>query len=434
LNVGAGQRQPTTKGFVGRALRILWVKAGKLLPVDSGGKIRSYNILRQLDRNHEVTLISYYAGRRDHEYEAEVQRELPGTQSMCIAGREGSVTGESLRYLAHMFQRAPFAVSKFTHAQVRREVELRFDKNEFDVAVCDFLSASANFPPVLSTPTALFQHNVETILWKRMASTESNSLKRLAYQLEARKMLRYERSTIGRFHHIIAVSENDRRQMLTMNPTCTITVVPTGVDTQKFAVAPPASATPPRIVFVGSMDWEPNIDAVRYFIQEIFPIVRHEVPSASFQIVGRNPPAHIKQLASSSVAVTGTVPSINEYLRDAAVVVVPLRIGGGTRLKIFEAMAMGKAVVSTSIGAEGLDVKNGRDLVLADDATSFAHAINLLLRDAAVRRLYEEAAARLAVQFDWPNIGNRFAEILREVSCRTACSVGSLDSRTSNPR
>jgi glycosyltransferase involved in cell wall biosynthesis len=261
----------------------------------------------------------------------------------------------------------------------------------------------------------LFQHNVETALWRRMASTEANPAKRLAYQIEAAKMARYEQRALRRFHHIIAVSDHDRQEMLAMAPGSDITVVPTGVDTQKYAVAPPTTANPPRIVFTGSMDWEPNLDAVAYFYQDVFPRVRAEFPSALFQIVGRNPLPRVKQLASEHVQVTGTVPSVAEYLRDATLVVVPLRIGGGTRLKIFEAMAMGKAVISTSIGAEGLDVQSGRDLILADDPSAFAEAIGSLLRDAVLRHKYERSAAKLAAQYDWSNIVHRFADVLQKV-------------------
>jgi sugar transferase (PEP-CTERM/EpsH1 system associated) len=396
-------------------VRILWVKAGKLLPVDTGGKIRSYNILRHLARNHEVTLLSYYGGRQESGYEAEIQRELPGAQTIYTAALDGNAVAQSLDYLGRLFQAAPFAVSKFTHPDVRRVVASWLAQDKFDVAVCDFLSASLNFPDAPSTPAILFQHNVESALWRRMASTESNPVRRVAYQLEARKMSRYECSALRKFHHVIAVSEHDRQQMLEMDPACAISVVPTGVDTRKHAVAPAASASPPRIVFTGSMDWEPNIDAVIYFCRDVFPRIRSEFPSAVFQIVGRNPHARVNQLASDSVQVTGTVPSVDRYLGDATVVVVPLRIGGGTRLKIFEAMAMGKAVVSTSIGAEGLDVKNGRDLILADDATTLADAIIRLVREPALRRQYEQAAAKLAAQYDWSNIVQRFADVLQEV-------------------
>jgi glycosyltransferase involved in cell wall biosynthesis len=201
-----------------------------------------------------------------------------------------------------------------------------------------------------------------------------------------------------------------------MDPRCSVTVVPTGVDTQKYTPAPPASPDPPRIVFTGSMDWEPNVDAVAYFCSEIFPQIRAEFPQAVFQIVGRNPHSSVKQLASTSVEVTGTVPSVTKYLNEASVMVVPLRIGGGTRLKIFEAMAVGKAVVSTSIGAEGLDVQSGRDLILADNAKSFGDAVCLLLRDAQCRRGYEQAAAKVAAQYDWSNIERLFSKILTHVS------------------
>jgi len=407
------------QAFAGKPLRILWVKAGKLLPVDTGGKIRSYNILRQLARNHQVTLLSYYGGQKDLNYEAEIQSDLPGAETIYTAAPDGSAWAQSLDYVRRIFQAAPFAVSKFTHPDVKRAVSSALTENKFDVAVCDFLSASLNFPENLATPTVLFQHNVETALWQRMASTESHLARRLAYTVEAQKMARYEKAALRKFHHVIAVSDHDREQMEKMNPSCPISVVPTGVDTQKYAVAPPSQSEPPRIVFLGSMDWEPNIDAVIYFCQEIFPRVRAEIPSALFQIVGRNPHSRVKQLASDSVQVTGTVPSVAEYLRDATLVVVPLRIGGGTRLKIFEAMATGKAIISTTIGAEGLDVKNGRDLILADEATAFGEAIILLLKDAGLRRQYEQAAAQLAAQYDWSKIVQRFVEVLQE-ACRGA--------------
>jgi glycosyltransferase involved in cell wall biosynthesis len=417
------------KGFAGKHLRILWAKAGKLLPVDTGGKIRSYNILRHLARNHEVAFLSYYGGQRDAAYESEIQREFPGAHTIYAASLDRGAFAQSLNYLGCLFQPAPFAVSKFTHVAVRKVVDSWLRENKFDVAVCDFLSGSLNFPENPVTPTVLFQHNVEAALWQRMASTEANLAKRLAYRVEASKMSRYERRALRKFHHVIAVSEHDRQQMLAMDPNCAITVVPTGVDTQKYGLVPPSSANPPRIVFTGSMDWEPNIDAVVFFCQQIFPGILAEFPSAVFQIVGRNPHSRVQKLASASVEVTGTVPSVADYLRDATVVVVPLRIGGGTRLKIFEAMAMGKAMVSTSIGAEGLDVENGRDLVLADDAASQIQAILLLLRDSALRRRYEQAAARLAAQYDWSNIERRFADVLQQVSRGTVPQAPSYDTR-----
>jgi len=394
-------------------VKILWVKAGKLLPVDTGGKIRSYNILRFLARSHSVTLLSYYAGRRDPQYEADIRSELPGAETIYTGAPDSTPLEEGLDYLRRLPRSAPYAVSKFTHPAVAKTIRDWMQEGRFDVAVCDFLSASLNFPEKLATPTVLFQHNVESSLWKRMAASESNPIKRMAFGIEAAKMSRYEGAALRRFEHIIAVSEHDRKQMLAMDSAAQIAVVPTGVDTSKFSVAPPSGASPPRIVFTGSMDWEPNIDAVEYFCAQIWPGILAQFPNAVFQIVGRNPHSKVQRLASSSVQVTGTVPSVTDYLRDASVVVVPLRVGGGTRLKIFEAMAMGKAVVSTSIGAEGLEVESGRDLVLADDTTTFAESILLLLKDAPLRRKYEQAAVALASQHDWSRIVSKFSGVLK---------------------
>lgn len=168
------------------------------------------------------------------------------------------------------------------------------------------------------------------------------------------------------------------------------------------------------------MDWEPNIDAVDYFCAQIWPRIREEFPDAKFQIVGRRPATKVQRLASDSVEVTGTVRSVEEYLDKASVVVVPLRIGGGTRLKIFEAMAMGKALVSTSIGAEGLAVKSGHDLLLADDPSAFADAVLLLLRDGEIRRRLEKAAVETAAQYDWSRVAAQFADVLQVVARQRA--------------
>lgn len=397
-------------------MKILWVKAGKLLPPDTGGRLRSYNLLRCLAQAHEVTLLSYYGGFRDLRYEAEIREKLPGAETIYTAAPDTTPLEQALDYVRRLRQSAPHAVSKFTHSEVAAAVADFLAEGRFDVAVCDFLSASLNFPEQTRTPIVLFQHNVESSLWQRMAATEANPIKKIAFKLEAAKMMRYEPAALRRFDQVIAVSRHDRELMLQMEPSCDIAVIGTGVDTRKFTVAPPSRTNPPRIVFTGSMDWEPNIDAVEYFCRQVLPQVRKRKPDAIFQIVGRNPHPRVQRLASPSVEVTGTVPSVIPFLRDATVVVIPLRIGGGTRLKIFEAMAMGKALISTTIGAEGLDVGDGRDLIIRDDAASFAEAILLLLADDALRRSYETAAVQVASRHDWSRIAVQFATILQQTA------------------
>jgi glycosyltransferase involved in cell wall biosynthesis len=225
---------------------------------------------------------------------------------------------------------------------------------------------------------------------------------------------------------VIAVSEADRQAMSAMVDPSHISVVPTGVDLSKYQYDPASRPSGPIVVFTGSMDWEPNIDGVEFFCKEVWPLVLAKVPNARFRVVGRDPHPRVKKLASESVEVTGTVPSIVEYLRDAAVFVVPLRIGGGTRIKIYEGMAMGKATVSTTVGAEGLDVEHGRDILLEDTPQTFADAIVTFLQDEDVRRRYEAAAAATARKYDWSVIAQYFVEVLRK-TINAASGAGAED-------
>jgi glycosyltransferase involved in cell wall biosynthesis len=426
-------------------MKILWVKADKLLPVQNGGNIRSYHVLRYLSARHELTFYSYYGGTPDPGYERELQRQLPGAVAVCTGKPELSGSARGLDYLAHLSAHPPYAVSRFADAAVQKQIQAWYREQRFDVAVCDFLDAAVNFPGSLNLPSVLFQHNVESEIWRRHAATASNPLKKMMYRAEFRKMFRYERAAVCKFQHVIAVSENDRALMMQWVDGDRVTVIPTGVDLAQYrpdpaesvSAASDANASAPLVTFVGAMDWEPNVDGVEYFCGEVWPAIKAEVPLARLRIVGRNPDRRVLKWASNStfastnnsIEVTGRVPSVVEHLRESAVVIVPLRIGGGTRLKIYEAMATAKAVVSTTVGAEGLDVHHGRDIILADDAHSFAQAVIMMLRDPELRRRYETAAAETAARYDWPAIGERFSDILLSVAKKKSIAVRTVPER-----
>jgi polysaccharide biosynthesis protein PslH len=406
-------------------LKILWTKANKILPVHSGGDIRSYNLARQLAARHQLTFFSYYDGAPDAAYEQSLREHF--STSVCIATgrRHDSMLRRGLDYAMRLPQPAPYAVSRFASRAVRTQLKSWYREQAFDVAVCDFLDAAVNFPDDLSIPTILFQHNVESEIWRRHAETESNPARRRMYAMEFRKMLAYEEGAVRRFPHVIAVSEHDRRLMSAWVDPSRITVVPTGVDLSQYGPDFSEREKNPLIVFVGAMDWEPNIDAVEFFCEQVWPSVLVRSPQAKFRIVGRNPNQRVQRLASNSVEVTGKVPAVIDHLREAAVVVVPLRIGGGTRLKIYEAMAAGKAVVSTSVGAEGLDVHHGHDIILSDTPKALAESILLLLTDTGLRRRYEHAAAELAARYDWPSVSGKFEAVLDQVAGNVPASLGS---------
>jgi len=329
-------------------------------------------------------------------------------------------------YLTHIGNAAPYAVSRFARDDVRSRIAGWFAEKCFDVAVCDFLDAAVNFPEKLTIPSVLFQHNVESEIWRRHAETERNFVRKRMYIVEFRKMLRYEQEAVRNFHHVIAVSENDRSLMTQWVDGDRITVVPTGVDLSQYSPGPSATESSPLVMFVGAMDWEPNVDGMEFFCREVWPTIQAQVPGARLRIVGRNPGKRTERLACDSIEVTGLVPSVVEHLRESSVVVVPLRIGGGTRLKVYEAMATGKAVVSTTVGAEGLEVHHGEDIMIADGSQVFAQAVIMLLRNRNLRSKFEKAALTTAARCDWPAIGDRFADVLQAVATEKALPVETL--------
>jgi len=410
----------TSEELVLAAMKILWVKANKLFPLHSGGNLRSYHIALRLASRNELRFLSYYDGGQDEQYDRLLAQHFPGACAVST-GKSQKLPACVADYLMKQADPAPYAVSRFQSARVLEKVKTLLATGDFDVAVCDFLDAAVNFPPS-TLPVALFQHNVESEIWRRHAETEANPIKRWLYGREFRKMLAYERAAVRRFPLVIAVSDHDKRLMSEWVHNSRITVIPTGVDVSQYRTGGSDRKPTPLVMFVGAMDWEPNVDAVEFFCRDIWPSVLAKFPQAKFRIVGRNPVRRVQQYANASIEVTGRVPAVIDHLREAAVVVVPLRIGGGTRLKIFEAMATGKAVVSTSVGAEGLDVHDGEDIILADEAPAFAEAVCRVLSDDEARKRLEHAAAKLAGSYDWIAVASRFETALQHVVRRTIAS------------
>jgi sugar transferase (PEP-CTERM/EpsH1 system associated) len=407
-------------------MRILWLKSDLLLPLDKGGKLRTWHLMRHLAKRHEITYLSFAdddasaAGDRDGNY-SEAMREV-ACRVDTIPRRDPSKG--SLRFYAdaalHLVDPLPYAVGKYRSQAFRQKLEELLRECSFDLIVCDFLFPAVNLPRRLPCPAVIFTHNVESEIWRRHADTQTGAANRLLYGMQYRRMLRYEQRALARFDGVLAVSDVDRETFRRLYPdavSAPIDVIPTGVDTAFFAPTP----SPPNsrhLVFTGSMDWLPNEDAMAFFCRDILPLIRAEESEVSLSIVGRAPTPAVKRLAEhEGVSVTGRVEDVRPYIAEAAAYVVPLRIGGGTRLKIFEAMAMGKAVVATSIGAEGLPVAGGEHVLLADEPRTFARAVVRLLRDVERRRQLESAAHKLVVErYDWSAVAGALEESLVRVA------------------
>lgn len=397
-------------------MRILWLKSDLLLPLDKGGKLRTWHLMRHLARRHEITYLAF----REPEQPAANVEGMKEVASRVETITRSEPTKGTLRFYAdaalHLLDPLPYAVGKYRSAEYRRRLAHLLEEERFDLIVCDFLFPAVNLPKRLPCPAVMFTHNVESEIWRRHAETKSDAIGRLLYGAQYRRMLRYERRMLARFNGILAVSDADRETFARLYPGAIAQpahVVPTGVDTEYFAPSA-GSQQPARLIFTGSMDWLPNEDAMIYFCRDVLPAIRAEVPDVALTIVGRTPTPAVKKLAEErGVTVTGRVDDVRPFMRDALVYIVPLRIGGGTRLKIFEAMAMGKAVVSTTIGAEGLPVTDGEHVLLADDPATFARAVVHLIRDTGHRTRIEAAARALVLaRYDWSAVAGELEDAL----------------------
>ena len=398
-------------------MKVLWVKAGGLVPPDTGGKIRSYNILRELARGHAITFFSFYAA---HANDLHPQLKSVFDRVICIPLKlpASRSLAEFFSYAGHFFRRNPYGITKYCTPLVKRALRQHLQEQNYDVIVCDFLAAAGAIPWDHPGPKVLFTHNVEAVIWKRHYELANNSLWKIVCRREWRAMNAAERKYLARADHVLAVSAKDRDFFASFLGTDRVTLVPTGVDTEYFHPSP-AEEAPDSLVFTGSMDWLPNEDAILYFLRDLMPKIRARVPRVSLCVVGRKPSRHLQNAAAADpgVAFTGWVEDVRPFMARAAVYIVPLRIGGGTRLKIFEAMAMAKPVVSTVIGAEGLPVSQDNNILLAQNAEGFADGVVSLLRDADRRRRLGQAGRKLVQEnYGWPRVAGGFAEVLKKVA------------------
>jgi glycosyltransferase involved in cell wall biosynthesis len=392
-------------------MKILWVCPVLLHPTTKGGQIRTLGTLRQLHRWHEIHFAAIDATGSGEALER--SREYC---SQCYTQPHRVPSKTSPAFFAQLagglFSPIPLAVGRFASAALRERVAGLIREQRFDHIVCDFLAAAPNVPDI--GQAVLFQHNVETMIWERRAAKAATPVHKALYRTQARRMLAYEQRICRDARHVIAVSEEDAARMRSLFGITHVSSVPTGVDIDFFA--PPAPrAEEYHLVFVGSMDWAPNVDGMLYFIDEILPLIRASRPDCRVAVAGRMPPKQIVERAANDplLTVTGTVPDIRPYLWNSAAAIVPLRIGGGTRLKVYEAMAAKIPVVSTSIGVEGLPLTPGRHYLLADDPGAFAKQCLALLSSPREREdLAGQAWSLVSSRFSWEQAARHFEQAL----------------------
>ncbi len=395
-------------------MKILFIQNRILFPTNTGGRIRTLNVLRYLAKWHDVTyLCNLEDGEESH---CDAMREV-GLKLETVPWKSPAL-GDLKFYISlalNFFSREPFNVAKDNNPLLRARAEALVSQEKFDLVICDFIFMVPIAKNLACRGSLLFQHNVEAQIFERYVETASNWPRRAVMSMQWKKMIRFEKNSGKYFDAVIAVSDQDREQFERDYGWRHVHVIDTAVDVEFFQ--PREEEVPSQIAFVGSMDWLPNQEGVEWFVKQVWPLVRQEFPRAEFKIVGRNPSRPVELLGETpGVEVLGTVPDVRPYLDQAAVVVTPLLVGGGTRIKIFEAMAMEKSVVSTSIGAEGLKVEDQKHILLADSVADFAAAVNRLLSSQEMRKQMGQAARSLVCEkFAAEPVARQFDAICHEV-------------------
>lgn len=375
----------------GHRLRVAFVSPVFLFPADAGGKIRTGNILRGLRESgrFDITLLSPASGAQQADWRVELSR-------LCdrFIAWAPSPPRARWRRAPDLLSGMPINVAADRTPAALDAVGQALAAEQFDVVVFDFVHAAVLRPAGLRGATVCFTHNVEAEIFERHAQTATSAPLRWLWASQARKMRRFEREALHCFTRVVTVSERDAQKFAEGIGLRTARAIPTGVDLDFFSWQPPARGQP-TVVFTGSMDWEANVDGVRFYLDEVWPRVLAGMPQAQLRIVGRHPPESLTRRGVTGVTFTGFVDDVRDHVRDAQAFIIPLRVGGGTRIKAFEAMAMGLPVISTRIGIEGLDVVDGRQFLCADSAAALADATLRLFSDPGLGLQLSRAAREL---------------------------------------
>jgi sugar transferase (PEP-CTERM/EpsH1 system associated) len=393
-------------------MRLLFLTPQLPHPPKQGTAIRNWGLIKSLSARHEITLLSF----DDTNY---VSDEL---RAACKKVRTIPLPQRTTlnRLCDLVLSPLPDLARRLASPQFSSNLQSLIINYKFDALFVEGLELAPYLITNYQLPIALFDaHNAETILQKRAFENDIRNIKRLPAALysfiQTRKLANFEARVCRRVNHVTCVSQEDAEALHALAPTLNPIIVPNGIflsDYQPSAVSH-QPITNYQLLFTGKMDYRPNIDAVVWFAQEIFPKIKNEIPESQFVIVGQKPTQAVKNLESiNGIKVTGAVDDIRPHIGGATVYVAPLRMGGGTRFKLLEAMALKKPIVSTPIGAEGFAIQNGREMLLADAADSFAQAVITLLRDESKRRALSEAGYEFVKRYDWGEIVPRVERIL----------------------
>jgi glycosyltransferase involved in cell wall biosynthesis len=383
-------------------------------PPTSGKRIRTLNLTLRLARRHRLT---YLCHRNADAAEARRAAEFFADHGIATAVVDRRVPPKSgpafyARLAANLLSPLPYSVASHASRALRSALREHAARHPVDLWHCEWTPYAEALRGVAG-PRVVVAHNVESVIWRRYHETEPGRLRRWYIGRQWRKFERFERRALGETECAVAVSEVDAERMRRDFGVTRVDVVENGVDTGYFRPGA-ARRAPGRLLFLGSLDWRPNLDGVALLLERVFPAVRAAEPSATLALVGRNPPESLRRRAAAlpGVELHADVPDVRPHLDRCALMVVPLRIGGGSRLKILEALAAGVPVASTRVGAEGLCLRPGRDLAVVEGVDDLAPAVIAALRDPeAARRQAESGRREVLRRYDWDRLADEMERV-----------------------
>jgi glycosyltransferase involved in cell wall biosynthesis len=399
-------------------LRVVIVDEELPYPPTSGKRIRTLNLTLRLAQHHRLTYVCHRNADAQESRQAAAFFAKHGIETRIVERTVPPKSGPRfyLRLAANLLSSLPYSVASHKSRAMRLVLSEIAHTQRVDVWHCEWTPYAEMLRGIASARRVVMAHNVESIIWQRYHETESNPLRRWYIGRQWRKFQRFERRALGEVKHTIAVSDADAERLRQDFGVGRLSVVENGVDTAYFQ--PQARQRQRgRLLFLGSLDWRPNLDGVRLLLERVFPAVRAAEPSASLCIVGRNPPEWLRRsiAAVPGVELRADVPDVRPFLADCGLLVVPLRIGGGSRLKILEALASGTPVVSTRIGAEGLRLEAGEDLVVVADIDDLSNAlITAIRRPDVLQAQSERGREKVLEHYDWDRLAQKLDGVWRQ--------------------
>jgi glycosyltransferase involved in cell wall biosynthesis len=396
-----------------RGLRVLFITEFLPWPLNTGGRIRTYHILRQVALRHEVTLVTQ---QPPGGLEGEEQIRALVSRLYTVPLKPRSLIRKTLAAAAFLASARPY-VAVYSHYRkaLARLISRLTSRESFDIVHLDHLDAAVYLQNCFPKAAVyLDEHNYETSLLRSTRDKTSKSLLRWYLGSQLQKLERFERETLRAVDAVSVVSARDGLMVAAVAPYTYQEVIPNGVDPAFFDI--PRQPRPYRVVSVGSLDWLPNVGGLLWFLDEVWPSVAEARPDATFHIVGRNPQRALLRRVSRRVSIAGSVADIREHVRDAAALVVPLLAGGGTRLRVLEAMAMRIPIVATRVGVEGIECTHGQHVLVADAAEDFARQLIALLDRAELREsLTMEGRQLVERRYSWQAIGHGLDAFYRRI-------------------